>query len=229
MDDMPWGDDRDRLAKGLVEEESEQVKASIDDAAAKAKAGNLADAAEPLETARRILVARNNFRRHDNDIWVFTDVIRCIRRQSSEAVVPPAYQRFMDAVPSARMDEEMTRAQKAFWYGSEEGSVGGEIRLVGPREAGRSEPKKGCFVATAVCGEPDAWEVEALRAFRDRALLCTRAGRQLVELYYVLAPSLAAWIQTKPGLRRAIRTFVIRPLARACSARTDRSVRPPRT
>jgi hypothetical protein len=220
-DEAPWSDDRDSLAKGLPGEEGEKVKSLIDDAAARAKAGNLTAAAGALESARGILVGRNNFRRHDNDIWVFADILRRIRHQSPEPGVPPAYQRLLDAVPSAKMGEEMTKSQKAFWYGSQDAQVGGQIHLVDPRMTGGAGLKKGCFIATAVCGSSEAWEVNALRTFRDRTLLPSKIGRWAVGGYYAVSPALARWIEPRHALRCILRTLLIRPLARALSADAD--------
>jgi hypothetical protein len=72
-----------------------------------------------------------------------------------------------------------------------------------------------CFIATAACGDVDAWEVVALREFRDRVLAPTAIGRFLVETYYRLSPPLAAFISRRPPLRAAARTALIRPLARS--------------
>lgn len=50
---------------------------------------------------------------------------------SPEPQVPPAYQAFLDAIPSASMNTRMSSGQKTFWYGSPEASIGGEeIRIV---------------------------------------------------------------------------------------------------
>lgn len=218
--DGDWSADLEILARGYDGDEGEQLRAHVDRAGAQAKAGNLALAADSLESARRAMVGRNHFRRYDNDIWVFTDIIRCIRRQSSEQVVPEAYQRFFDAVPGARIGEPMTRAQKAFWYGAPDAEVGGEIRLV-PSAAGSggSEPKKACFIATAACGSPASWEVEALRTFRDRTLLGTWGGCVMIEAYYKISPPLARMIGSRPGLRGLVRRLLIAPLARALGGR----------
>jgi hypothetical protein len=62
----------------------------------------------------------------------------------------------------------------------------------------------GCFLATAVFGE-GAPELEAFRAFRDRALLPTRSGRAFVRVYYALGPRVAAGVARSPALRRLVR------------------------
>ena len=48
-----------------------------------------------------------------------------------------------DAQPSLKWDEDMTKKQKAFWYGSANAAVGGTI-MIGP--AAGSSGKSGCAV-----------------------------------------------------------------------------------
>lgn len=125
-----WDDERARLLRGQSEDVAARAGASLDAAASAARAGNLRQAARHLEDVRATLVALDNFRRHDDDILVFSSLIRLIRGMSSETQVPAEYQRFVDAIPSLRYDEEMSRAQRAFWYGSANAVVGGQIGLV---------------------------------------------------------------------------------------------------
>jgi hypothetical protein len=170
-EEKPWSRDAEILVKPFQEEERERLTALIDSAGQLARSGNLTAAAEALETVRRALVAIDVFGRFDNDIWVFTDIIHAIRRESKESPVPPAYQRFLDAIPSARMDQDMTLTQKGFWYGSPSANVGGEIRVLTPEEAAKGK-KDGCFIVTAVCS-PESLEVNLFRSFRDRVRCAT--------------------------------------------------------
>lgn len=62
-----------------------------------------------------------------------------------------------------------------------------------------------CFVATAVYGDPDAPQVLVLRQFRDRVLLATDEGRDLVRLYYHHGPDWGAWVLDHPSSRRVLR------------------------
>lgn len=62
-----------------------------------------------------------------------------------------------------------------------------------------------CFVATAVYGDPDAPQVLVLRQFRDRVLLATEEGRDLVRLYYHHGPDWAAWVLDHRWSRRVLR------------------------
>ncbi|GEM_PF-1688265 len=139
-EDNPWSSDCEILANGIGGEEGKRLTVLVNTAGAQAKAGNLTAAAESLESVRRMLVGRDYFRHYDNDIWVFRDIIMSIRHQSSETQVPPTYQRFIDAGPPLKMDEDMTRTQKAFWYGSPDVPVGGEIRVVSLQQNGAEQP-----------------------------------------------------------------------------------------
>jgi hypothetical protein len=123
----PWSDDCEILANGLPDEVGEKLTLFIDKAGSLARAGNLTAAADALESARLILVRSNDFASHDNDIWVFVDIIRSIRYESPEKTVPSAFQRFLDATPPTGMDQNLSPVQKAFWYGSPTAKVGGRL------------------------------------------------------------------------------------------------------
>lgn len=127
-DDKPWREDAKILTRGSDDEE--QLLALMDAAGEHAKAGNLDAAAKPLEEFRRRLVHRNHFRSYDNDIWVFTDIINCLKRLSPENLPPKSFQRFIEAIPSGSYSKPMPSFQKAFWYGDPDAQFGGDIRLV---------------------------------------------------------------------------------------------------
>ena len=61
-----------------------------------------------------------------------------------------------------------------------------------------------CFIATAVYG-PCAPETDALRKYRDRALLTSKGGRTLVAVYYKVSPMIASMCDRSPVLRRTLR------------------------
>jgi hypothetical protein len=77
----------------------------------------------------------------------------------------------------------------------------------------------GCFVATAAWGSPLEHEVVRLRAFRDRTLLPSAAGRLAVAGYYAFGPSLAAVIASDGGLRALARRALM-PVVGLCAALT---------
>jgi hypothetical protein len=214
-DDSPWSSDCEILANGIGGEAGEKLTELVNTAAAKAKAGNLTAAADSLESVRRMLVGRDYFRRYDNDLWVFDAIIRCIRHESPETQVPPSYQPFIDARPPLTMDQDMTREQKAFWYGSPGAQVGGEIRMVPRQENNAEQPpisKKSCFIATAAYGSDVAPEVEAFRSFRDRVLVRHPLGRRFIQWYYEVSPPLALRIKSRPFVQMAVRFFFLSPI-----------------
>lgn len=59
-----------------------------------------------------------------------------------------------------------------------------------------------CFVATATFGSPDAFEVQALRWYRDHILARNRAGRLATRAYYQIGPHLADLVRCSPRLRQ---------------------------
>ncbi|HEU5394599.1 MAG TPA: CFI-box-CTERM domain-containing protein, partial [Candidatus Methylomirabilis sp.] len=63
----------------------------------------------------------------------------------------------------------------------------------------------GCFIATAAYGSPLEPQVVLLRAFRDRYLVTTPAGRAFVRWYYRTSPPLADQVRQSPSLRALVR------------------------
>lgn len=72
-----------------------------------------------------------------------------------------------------------------------------------------------CFVATAAYGTSMAAELGPLRAFRDRVLLPTAAGRSFVEVYYRWGRYAAAFLAERPALRFAARVLLVPVVAAA--------------
>lgn len=128
-----WGDERERMLNAAGDNNKAMVVAALDLAAARARAGDLAAAAAVLQEVRRWSVERNLFKSWDDGIWVFAGIIRRVR-QMSDAPVPTAYQRLLDAIPSARYDVDMTRSQRKFWYGSADHNPYGAISIGGTPE-----------------------------------------------------------------------------------------------
>ena len=71
-----------------------------------------------------------------------------------------------------------------------------------------------CFVVTAVCGDPLAFEVQVMRQFRDRVLMRSWLGRMAAVVYWRVGPILAKWLGNRPRLCRCIRWLALSPLSR---------------
>lgn len=66
----------------------------------------------------------------------------------------------------------------------------------------------GCFIATAAWGSEWDAPVATLRQFRDEALLTSRAGQELVSLYYHFSPAIADRIAEDEELRARVRQWL---------------------
>ena len=82
------------------------------------------------------------------------------------------------------------------------------------RQQPNAAETKGCFIATAACGDAGAPEVRVLREFRDTVLGASAPGRAFVEGYYALSPTLARRIEGRPFARTMTRRLVVRPASR---------------
>lgn len=78
-------------------------------------------------------------------------------------------------------------------------------RMATPGPTGRrAATDSRCFIASQVYG-PDAAETNALREWRDRVLMQSRAGRLIVGLYYRVSPALLPVLRHSDVLTRAAR------------------------
>jgi len=67
---------------------------------------------------------------------------------------------------------------------------------------------KPCFIATAVTGTPNSWQVHILRQFRDDVLDHTKSGRGFVRWYYSWSPAASCQLANHSILRTSIRYLV---------------------
>jgi len=69
-----------------------------------------------------------------------------------------------------------------------------------------------CFIATAVYGSPMVEEVILLKNYRDNYLLNKKIGRNLVNFYYLISPSIASKIKDNNFFKTSIRIFILLPI-----------------
>ena len=119
------------------------------------------------------------------------------------------------AVPSFTPQLAGTYYFKLYVDDGRDRSVGQQVMvLVGPAAAvgpGNNETGVGnvsCFIATAAYGTLFNNDVRTLRRFRDRYLLTTEPGSELVNLYYRYSPPVANAITGDEELKRFTRTLL---------------------
>ncbi|MHA1305139.1 MAG: CFI-box-CTERM domain-containing protein [Candidatus Heimdallarchaeaceae archaeon] len=69
----------------------------------------------------------------------------------------------------------------------------------------KAKQKSGCFIATAVYSNSEAYQVRKLRYFRDNYLEKRIIGRQFINAYYKISPSIAEFIRKYRFLASLIR------------------------
>ena len=121
-----------------------------------------------------------------------------------------------------------TRSDQVIPGQADESAFSTEVPVVfgEPKESGISEVKnefpealtafpnlpntrRGCFIATAAYGHYSAYQVQALRKFRDRYLLTSRAGSAFVRWYYTYGPHAAAWLDAHPSYKPVVRAALL--------------------
>jgi len=69
----------------------------------------------------------------------------------------------------------------------------------------QSSTKYGCFIATAAYSTSTHPDLDTLRNFRDEKLLTNPVGKQLVNLYYQISPSIAQYVEKQPAIKSFVR------------------------
>jgi hypothetical protein len=72
----------------------------------------------------------------------------------------------------------------------------------------KKSQKSGCFIATAVYGCSDAYQVNVLRNYRDNQLEEHVLGRLFVKIYYIASPPIAECLKRHKTLSSVIRSFL---------------------
>lgn len=72
----------------------------------------------------------------------------------------------------------------------------------------KAKQRSGCFIATAVYGDSEAYQVKILRYFRDSQLEKRILGRLFVDVYYKLSPSIATFTKSHQFLKGLIRRIL---------------------
>jgi len=119
---------------------------------------------------------------------------------------------FVKTLPDPSLTEEFpseTHMRIEFDFDEEAAAVKEELNRITQRQEESSAPANGaCFVATAIYGDSNAWQVEVFRQFRDNRLLSTNWGRLIVRIYERTGPRLAAAVRPNSTLGHALRRLL---------------------
>lgn len=96
-----------------------------------------------------------------------------------------------------------------------------EIKTTETKASNSKSEKSGCFVATAVYGSYNLYQVVLLRNFRDNYLSNYKMGNIFISIYYKVSPPLAKYINNKPQITTILRTSIFNPMIRFISKRKD--------
>ena len=72
----------------------------------------------------------------------------------------------------------------------------------------KDKPKSGCFIATAVYGDSEAYQVKILRIFRDNYLKKNIFGKLFINAYYKTSPPIAVFIKRYKILTNLIKNIL---------------------
>lgn len=103
---------------------------------------------------------------------------------------------------------------KDFSYGIQMPRFRVFLDLVSIEKKIRPKNKEGCFIATAVYEDYNAPEVLILRKYRDEILLKNVLGKQFVQAYYFISPSISRLINKSEFLKNVLKTPLISPFVK---------------
>jgi hypothetical protein len=86
-----------------------------------------------------------------------------------------------------------------------------EFSILKLQISAKSNPKGGCFIATAVYGNYDHPSVLDLRLFRDKYLINTFLGDHFINWYYKNSPEISIVIRKKIYLRSLVYLLIVKP------------------
>lgn len=95
--------------------------------------------------------------------------------------------------------------------GAETPIIQGQLDPNAPPQPPKQESKSGCFVATATFGSPMAEEVITLRRFRDQVLNQYCLGRKMIEIYYIISPPIAEFVN-RSRIAKCVSRFFLAPI-----------------
>ncbi len=105
-----------------------------------------------------------------------------------------------------RWDEAEKYFKKALDLDPKNEDAKENLKLLSDYRSGKHKSR--CFIATAAYGSPVASELKIIRNYRDRTLMKSTKGRNIINIYYKISPPIAGIISRYRYLKAIVRLIL---------------------
>ena len=151
------------------------------------------------EKIKILFEASSNYQKEFNvqDIESFNELAKYVQLKSKiVAENKETLEEIKKVKPEQEQDETLKKIRKALVV------ISRTKICVPPLEAGSDSS---CFIATAAYSTPRHPDLDTFRNFRDEKLLTNAVGKQLVNFYYEISPSIAQYVEKQPAIKSFLR------------------------
>ncbi|MCM8808424.1 MAG: hypothetical protein NC926_10925, partial [Candidatus Omnitrophica bacterium] len=128
--------------------------------------------------------------------------------------INPYWEKEAGPVNYIKVDRQLKPNTKYYWHVKYQDSTGNwsswsEETYFITKDGTQTTPTSGggCFIASVCFGE-DSWQVKILRNFRDKILVKSILGKNIVSLYYKISPKIAETLKINNFLKILVKVFL---------------------